>query len=491
MDLGRLLAYFQTSPALRLLRSQNAPFIIDFLNKAFKQSGRAAIPQDELRVALTAYQAEVSEIYPDRFIGSAEKYLADWCSPETLWLRRFLGAFHEQPLYQLTPATEDVFVFLQRVLNSDREFIGTESRLQLVIGMLSDLAVRSSDDPQGRLAHLAQERERLEAEAKEIVDSGRVAKYQPAQIRERFGTAVSLLRELQGDFRGVEESFRDIAVQVQQRQGEAYQSRGGILEFALDAEDVLKRGDQGVSFFEFVRLILSPSEMERVERVIQAVRRIPELESQYEGLEAIRTMSAVLQLEADKVMRTNQRLSATLRRLLDWRAQAERQQVAKVLRQIRGYAIELAPTPPADVGCEIEVSIEMNIPGRRTFWSPPREFEATPLTLHAVSDAERRDAFRRLAALGRLEWKELRRRVRQCAATENGATLGDVLAAHPPVNGVVELLAYLQIAHEDHHVIDTGSNERVLMPPDGVNKALLITIPLVIFEPRSHGEHAR
>ncbi len=162
-----------------------------------------------------------------------------------------------------------------------------------------------------------------------------MTKYQPAQVRERFATAVSLLRQLQGDFRSVEESFRGITLEVQQRQVEGRETRGGILEFALDAEDVLKNEDQGVSFYEFVRLILSPTQTERLERIIQEVRRIPELWTQPEGLETIRGMVTLLQNEAAKVMRTNQRLSTSLRRLLDARAHAERQRIARLLQEIR------------------------------------------------------------------------------------------------------------------------------------------------------------
>ena len=47
MHLGKLLVYFDTSPALRLLRSPNAPFIIDFLDRQFKQAGRIAIPHSD------------------------------------------------------------------------------------------------------------------------------------------------------------------------------------------------------------------------------------------------------------------------------------------------------------------------------------------------------------------------------------------------------------------------------------------------------------
>jgi hypothetical protein len=76
----------------------------------------------------------------------------------------------------------------------------------------------------------------------------------------------------------------------------------------LDAEDVLKREDQGVSFYEFVKLILSPSQTERLEHVIRELRRLPELMAHEDGLETVRGMLTLLQNEADKVMRTNQRL---------------------------------------------------------------------------------------------------------------------------------------------------------------------------------------
>ncbi len=45
--------------------------------------------------------------------------------------------------------------------------------------------------------------------------------YRPAQIRERFQTAVDLLKALQSDFRAVEERFQDIARDVQQLQAKA------------------------------------------------------------------------------------------------------------------------------------------------------------------------------------------------------------------------------------------------------------------------------
>jgi hypothetical protein len=482
MRLERLRVYFETSPALRLLRSPNAPFIIDFLGRQFKRASTIAIPHSDLYGALIAYQEEVHESYPEELTSLAEAYLVQWCSSDTLWLRRFLEAGRNEPVYQLTPDTEDVFVFLDRVLEKELGFVGTESRLKLITDTLSDLVVGSSDDPESRLAHLQEERERIQSEIARIEADGCVTKYQPAQIRERFGTAVSLLRQLQGDFRAVEESFRKITAQVQQRQVEGHDTRGGILEFALDAEDLLKKQDQGVSFYEFVKLILSPSHTERLERIIQEVRKIPELQTYQDGLETIRGMVTLLQSEADKVMRTNQRLSATLRTLLDARASAERQQIARLFRQICSYAAALSERPRYDeVRFELELEPEIESPFRRTFWSEPPHFERTNLTDFEPDGSRRHSAFQDLAALQRLDWKEMRHRITRLVGANNSVTLSELLRIYPPY-GVIEILGYLQIAREDEHLVSGSATEQVLVPATKANeRAELVTMPLVTF----------
>src|SRR5262249_6087541 len=269
MDLAKLLPFFETSPAVGLLRSPNAPFILSFLDLQFKRAGRITVPFSDLHAALVAYLEDLQETHPDALRDKPETYLVSWCSNDTRWLHRFLEAGRGEPVYQLTPHTEDVLNLLDHAVDRDFGFVGTESRLRLVIETLDDLVVGASDDPEMRLARLRTERQRLDQEIRQIESEGSVTRYQPAQIRERFATAVSLLKQLQGDFRAVEEKFKEITRQVQQRQAEGQDTRGGILGFALDAEDVLKREDQGVSFYEFVRFILSPSQQERLEAIVQ------------------------------------------------------------------------------------------------------------------------------------------------------------------------------------------------------------------------------
>ncbi len=487
MNLGKLLVYFETSPALRLLRSPNAAFIVDFLDQQFKRAGRITVPFSDLHAALIAYREAIQETDPEALRDKPENYLSGWCSSDTRWLHRFLEAGRNEPVYQLTPHTEDVFAFLDGVLEQDLGFVGTESRLRLVIETLADLVVKASDDPETRLAYLRDEKLRLENEIARIETEGLVTRYQPAQIRERFATAVSLLKQLQGDFRAVEEKFKEITQQVQQRQNEGRDTRGGILEFALDAEDVLKSEDQGVSFHEFVRFILSPSQQDKLQTIIQQLMRIEELAEQEAGLETVRRMVPLLLAEAEKVMRTNQRLSATLRRLLDVRAYRDRQRVAELLREIMGLAASLASHPPKDtVGVDVETKIEIASPFARTFWSEPPQFVHVDLTEHEVDEERRMETFRGLAMMQRLDWHGMRASVQAAVARDGSVTLGDLLAKHPPEAGVVEVLGYLQIARDDGHIISRDAEEEILVPArNGNGRAVLVTVPLVQFIPKT------
>jgi hypothetical protein len=283
------------------------------------------------------------------------------------------------------------------------------------------------------LRHLRSEKLRIEQEIAQIEAEGVVTRYKPVQIRERFATAVSLLKQLQGDFRAVEEKFKEITQQVQKRQSEGRDSRGGILEFALDAEDVLKREDQGVSFYEFVRFILSPTQQEKLATIISQLNQIAELAEQSDGLETVGRMVPMLLEEARQVMRTNQRLSTTLRRLLDAGAQRDRQRVAQLCRDILGLAASMVSDPPRDaVSVEVETKIAMVSPFARTFWSEPHRFAAVDIAEHVLDEGRRADAFRLLADMHRLDWRRMRQQVRLSVARHGMVTLSRLLEDFPP-----------------------------------------------------------
>ena len=369
---------------------------------------------------------------------------------------------------------------MDRIVQQDLGFVGTDSRPKLVIDTLADLTVGASADPQARLDHLRNERQRLDAEIARIESTGNVDSYHPAQIRERFSTAVDMLKQLQGDFRSVEDRFRRITREVQQQQHQQ-SNRGRILQYALDAEDLIRQDDQGVSFYEFVRFILSPVQQDKLQTVISQLNQIDSLAEHTEGMSTIHSMIPLLLAEAEKVMRTSQRLSTTLRRILDIRAHNERQRVATTLGEIRSLAASLASQPPSDIGIDVVTSPDIQCAFAKGFWVEPAEFEQVDLTEHAVDASSRTAAFESLARMQRLDWQRLRTRVADSVAMYETPTLGRILNDHPPESGIVEIMGYIQIAHDDGHYISIEAQEQIVIPRQTGEGSLAVTVPLVRF----------
>jgi hypothetical protein len=485
MRLDKLLVYLETSPAMRLLRSSNAAYILDFLYTQFKTSDRITMLMSELHAALADYQDRLHETHPTAMTDKPDVYLSTWCAGDTRWLHRFLEAGRNEPIYQLTPHTEDVFAFLDRVLQQDLGFVGTESRLRLIITTLADLTAGASDDPEVRLAHLREERTRIDDEIIKVEREGLAARYEPAVIRERFATAVSLLRQLLGDFRAVEDRFKEITKEVQQRQIEGKDSLGNILQFALDSEDLLKHDDQGVSFHEFVRFILSPTQQEKLQAIITQLGHINDLAQQQEGLMTVRRMVPSLLAEAEKVMRTNQRLTTTLRRLLDARSASERKRLALLLQEIRRLAATLSANPPATVGTEVDIGIAISSPFSRTFWSQPAQFASVDLTENHVDEQQRIQMFHLLAQMHRLNWKVMRDKVRRLVNRNGSVTLRQIIEEFPPTAGIIELLGYLQIAQDDGHLISKDESEEIILCSNiSSQRGYKVMVPLVFFMPK-------
>ncbi len=474
-----LQSHFDTSPAIRLLQANSAPFVISFLHQRFKQARTIDLPHSELVSALSAFQDHLREAQVYALKERPEEYLRDWT--EKRWLHRFIQADRNEPAYQLTPHSEQVIDFLDRALDQDLGFVGAQSRLLLIMKTLNELVVHSSDDPEIRLAHLREEQAKIARQIEEIEQHGAVPIFNPTRIREQFGLAVRLFKELQSDFRGVEEKFKEITREVQKRQAQGVDTRGGILGDVLGAEAALKEQDQGVSFFEFLRFIQSPKQQDRLQSIINELLVLKELADQTDGRETMRHMVTLLLGEADKVLHTERRLSASLRRLLDFRTHDERRRVSEVLRNIRVYAAALGQEPPKHIGVEVDEPVEISAPLSRTDWAPPVKFEQVDLRVHVADEALRQKAFQAFLELRPIDWIGLRRRISLSIVQGNACTLGEVLAESPP-EGIIDILAYLQIACEDGHLVRTDATEEIaLQPIDGDGKSIAVTIPLVTF----------
>lgn len=481
MKLERLITFFSTNPSAKLLRAQHAPYIIDFLHQHFKQAGQLTSLHSVLQQQLSLYLENLHETEPEILRERADSYLNAWSTGESRWLNRYFDREHAESVYQLTSHTEDVLTFLTTVLERNLGFVGTESRLSRIISTLSDIVVRGSSDRERRLEHLQAEKRRIEAEINSIDAGDDIETYSSTAIRERFAEVVAALVSLQGDFRAVEDSFKSITRGVQRRQAEAFTSRGEILGFALEAEEQLEEQDQGTSFRAFVRLILSQSQQDALEEMIGQLDGIAELNEQAEGKQRVKGMISGLSAEAEKILSVTRRLNATLRRLLDTRSSSSRMRVAELLGEIRALATRHAENPP-DIGIEVLTDLDLLNVHQRTFWEPPVRFEDLELANLEQSEDDRLLAFKHLATMQRLDWENMRSTISQALVKNDQTPLKQLLEDHPVSGGPLEVLGYIQLAHEDGHLVDSHATEIVRVPRgDNPLDIQSFEVPRVVF----------
>ncbi|QEG43103.1 DUF3375 family protein [Roseimaritima ulvae] len=492
MEMERVLAYLEASPTVRLLRADQGAYVLFFLRQTLKLTGEdsaISMSHDDLLHQLSIFQENLQNDGYDVLSGTPDRYLREWS--DAGWLRRFLPADSSGPSYQLTRYAEDAIQFVDAGLSRQHRMVGTESRLRLVIDTLTDLVRGSSADPGRRLQSLLAERERSDREIEAIRGGAPVDTYHLAQVRERFNTAVDLLKTLQGDFRAVEDRFEEIAREVTRSAFDLERGRGEILAGALDAEDLVKQQDEGVSFDAFVSFLFSPQAQTRLRETISEVLSLEALANDRGGIEHIRTMVPNLLAEAENVLRQTGRLSQTLRRLLDSESTGHRRRTAEVLKDIRTLAAKLKQSGdatnepvPQPIGLQVQTSSGVDSPFARPFWTPAETFDIAPQVHEVDLETVQRQA-RKLAGMQRLQWDRMRDLIQRLTDSLPTVALSQLLRHRPPQVGVIELVGWLQIAHEDGHRIDRDSMETITVttkdPVSERSSTVRVRVPLVTF----------
>lgn len=474
-----------SSPAMRLLRADHGAFIVVFLHKTFKGDGVVSLGHESLKTKLAIYIETLRDVYPGVLAGQLDRYLVDWT--DATWLRRSLLADSSEPQYQLTRHGEDAIRIVEQLLSRRNEMVGTEGRLRLVINTLTDLVRGTSANPEERLVYLFDERARIDREIEAIQQGEPIRVYNSAQVREQFQLAVEQLRALQGDFRAVEERFHEIAHDVHKQRTEADCTRGVILGNALDAEDVLRQRDEGVSFYAFVNLLFSDASRSALRETIDSVVRLDDIQDRRAAIERLRSMLPSLLRETDKVLKTTARLTGSLRRLLDEDTLSRRKATAATLQEIQQLAVGLRNNPPIDDSRfeTVQTSIGVASAFARPFWTAPQTFEVNQPQQHVIDLTDAAAQGSMLAALHRLDFRRLRENVEQITAGRKETPLAEVIDRFPPKIGTLELVGYLHIAIEDEHYVDRSSTESLTFIDGASDRRVTVRVPSVVFHAKA------
>lgn len=86
MKLERLIVFFSSDPAAKLLKADSAPYVTYFLNQTYKVESNLSLSQSDLQSRLTRFLERLHETEPDVLCDSAQNYLTKWSTGDTLLL---------------------------------------------------------------------------------------------------------------------------------------------------------------------------------------------------------------------------------------------------------------------------------------------------------------------------------------------------------------------------------------------------------------------
>ena len=468
------------SPAWRLLRADNAPLVLSFLYQVFVADNVRSISATELTSRLDdelyALSQRDGESGGRRFPKSARAYLDDWAAPGAGWLRKYYPDGTDEPHFDATPAVEKALQWIQSL--REREFVGTESRLNVIFELLRQIVFGTETDPAHRLAELHRQRQELDEQIAQV-QAGDMPMLDETAVRDRYQQFAGTARALLADFREVDENFRKLDRQLREKIAGWHGGKGELLDDVLGSRESIAGSDQGRTFQAFYGFLLSQARQEELSELLDRVHAMtgiaehdPRLRQiHYDWLDA-----------AQRTQATVRQLSEQLRRFLDDQVWFENRRVIDILRSIETRALQLRETRSLPVTMELDAfSPALRLPLERPLYAPVRK---PRLTSDQVRDADEETDQAIMFEQVYVDPEPLRGAVRQALRSQPLVGLTDLVERYPLQHGVAELVAYLSLRDEAFAIVydDTRSEQITWSAADGQERTA--TLPRVTYSRR-------
>jgi hypothetical protein len=463
------------SPAWRLLRAENAPLVLSFLHRVFVEDNVRSIAATELASRLDDALYALNERSPGSFPKPAKAYLDDWASPDAGWLRKYYPEGSDEPHFDATPAVEKALQWVRAL--GEREFVGTESRLNTVFDLLRQIVFGTEPDPLARIEELLRRRQQIDDEIARI-EAGDFSLLDSSGVRDRYQQFSATARELLADFREVEENFRRLDRQLREQIAGWHGGKGELLDDVLGSRESIAGSDQGKSFQAFYDFLLSTARQQELADLLDSVHQLTDIAERdprlrhihYDWLDA-----------AERTQATVRQLSEQLRRFLDDQVWFENRRVIDILRGIEGRALQLREERGIPVTTQLDAtSPDVRLPMERPLYAPVRKARIDSGDVRPAGRDEETDP----TALFEQVYVDpgpLRGGVRQALRRAPQVGLGELISQAPLTHGLAELVTYLSLKDETFRVVydDRYTEQVTWTESDG--RARTATLPRVTF----------
>jgi hypothetical protein len=478
MTFEKINRLLKMNTTVKMITVDNAPLIIGFLFKSFKQGQQniafSAIPERELSSLLTDYLFIINKdenLYPRQ----AKEYLTDWANAG--FLRKYPGKTDEF-VFELTPAAENAFKWIDSLERP--KFVGTESRLKNLFEKLKELSVKTKTDSASRMKELENKKRAIEEEIVNL-QSGKMDVLDDRQIKEQYLLIEETAKYLLADFRQVEDNFRTLDRDFRKKIITTNQTKGQVLHDLFQQQDFLIETDQGKSFTAFWEFLLMQSKQEELEDLIREILNIPAVQQVQKDSFSIENIRNNLVEAGDKTQKTTNSLWVQLRKYLEHKSFFENKIIHENISQILKIISEDVETDFSKIlSLKLDEVINIDLITEKPLFKVSEKIKFANNKFDVGTAFGNND---RLFEQFEIDIPALRKNIHTALKNKTQIAFTDFIKAFEIQKGVAEVVAYIEIASKERskHIIDEQKREVIDIKNTKNNKRFRIEIPQIIF----------
>ena len=474
MTFEKIYQLLTANTTVKLITATNAPLIISFLFKAFKQNNLITISEKDLAVILSDHLYLISQT-DNKYSRQPKEYLTDWTNSG--FLRKYFQNTDE-PIYELTPATENALKWIDDL---DRtEFIGTESRLKSLFEKLKELSLKAKGDFATRFQELEAKKKAVEQEIEDL-KHGKMDVLDDRQIKEHYFLIEETAKYLLADIRQVEENFRTLDRNFRKKIITTSQVKGKVLEELFQQQDFLLDTDQGKSFIAFWEFLLSQSKQDEFEKVVEEVLSIPVIQQMKKENFSIDNIRNNLVDAGDKTNKTTNSLLEQLRKYLEHKSFFENKRIHDNIAEALKIISENAEM---DFGkfflLKLDKTIDIDLIADRPLFNPPQKVKFSNSNLEEGKSISSNDL---LFEQFEIDIAELKNKIKTALKHKAQVSFSDFIKEFEIEKGVAEVVAYVEIASKEKskHIIDESFHDLIEIKNSKTDKNFKVKVPQIIF----------
>lgn len=457
MQYSALLKLRSQHPAWRLLAAEQCSFTAAFLYQEFMYRNQRAVPEEQLREDLANYICDLhDEGEANDILRPASDYLSIWSDAQHSWLRRFYVNPGE-PCYDLTAAAQRAIEWLLGL--KKQSFIGTESRIRIVVDLLRELSWDTNADMEQRIMQLEQQKGIIEREIDRLKSGGSTEVISPIQAKDKYIHAAETARSILADFREVEENFRDLERNLMEQIITWKKGKGELLERFFKDRDYIQNSEQGRSFGAFWDYLMNKTSQQDMEGYLEQILQRSELqeaEEQYDLRHIRRQWSEA----ARQVMDTVSNLSRQIRQYVDEGYLEQERYIYQQIKAAEDKALQLKANMPRNMDfMEMDkTSPEFDFVMDRPLFVPPRK---PKLQGSDLQQGEETGSVEAMFSQAYVEKTQLKNNIKELLKDRESVSLAEVIEKYPVTMGLTELLTYMVIASGDSRSFTDGLRQQL------------------------------